>query len=395
MNINISMVNAALIITLAIATILFLYFARENRRINKAIKDVIDSFPFGVVIGTHRPYLVRCNKDVVDTLGLTPVGIRHKALFDVRDNSLLESICGELFDLPLDNEQPPRTFDIIDQKAQYRRWERHVSSYPVRGRAVPVVVLTDRTEAAQLALRLEQSSSHDALTGLANRDLFHDRLHQALETAPRNGSMTAVLVIEMDGFGQLVDQQGWETARRVLTEMAGRIAATTRASDTVARVGQSEFAVLLTNIPGAATALHAARRFLDAVRMPALSPGNTTLPPVPISGSIGLAIAPRDGATSLRLLDNATLACRRAQRFGGAQVLSYDATLDGGEAPGAEYAAEMRRGLEGGSFSSSINRSLRSTPDTSSRSKHCCDGVIPCADLFRSSNSSQPPNSSA
>lgn len=306
---------------------------------------ILDSVPGGVIVAGRKRGLVMCNRLVVETLGLTPA---EGQLYAIESSPVLGSICADLFDDPSCLDREGRSFEIVDQQGRYHRWDRYVTTYRLGGLELPAILLADRTEMEQLALRLEHSHSRDALTGLVNRDIFHDRFGQALEAAARKGTISAVLVIEIDQFGRIHEQAGWDAAKRVLVDAAARIAATTRASDTVARVGQCEFAVLLTDLPGASTAMQAAARFLDAVRAPPLSHGNSLT--LPVTGSIGMAAAPRDGATSIRLLQNASQACRRAQRLGGNQVLTYDPGLDDERGGASHLVSEMRHALDSGQF---------------------------------------------
>lgn len=322
-----------------------LYFWRESRQLQASLLNILNSVPGGVIIATRRPGLVMCNRLVAETLGLTPV---DGQLYAMASSPVLESICADMFGDPSSLDREGRSFEIIDQQGRYHRWDRYFASYRVGRQDLPALLLADRTEMEQLALRLEHSHSRDALTGLVNRDIFHDRFAQALEAAARKGTTTAVLVIEVDQFGRIHEQAGWDAAKRVLIDAASRIAATTRASDTVARVGQCEFAVLLTDLPGASTAMQASARFLEAVKAPPLSHGNSLT--LPVTGSIGMAAAPRDGATSIRLLHNASQACRRAQRLGGNQVLTYDPGLDEEQGGASHLIAEMRHALEAGQF---------------------------------------------
>jgi diguanylate cyclase (GGDEF)-like protein len=325
------------------------YYFNQYRALYKSIVRVLNNVPGGIVIATHRPNIVLCNRLVADTLGLSPVKAGELQNFDLRDNAVLTSICTDLFDAPLEPTLEARSFEIIDQHGEYHRWDRHVSSYRINGRDLPAIFLADRTEVERLTQRLEQSDSHDALTGLANRDLFHDRFDQALETAARNGTVTAVLVAEIDQFETIQEEHGWEAAKRAVIEMAARLETTTRAADTLARIGQNSFAILLTGMKSGHLAHVAAKRFLEAANSSAnIRRGS---PAFEISTSIGIACAPRDGSTSIRLLEKATQACLRAQYAGGAVTMAYDAILDDNQfAHGWALLAEMRHAFADGQF---------------------------------------------
>jgi diguanylate cyclase (GGDEF)-like protein len=91
---------------------------------------------------------------------------------------------------------------------------------------------------------LRHLAFHDPLTGLANRTLFYERVEHAVDTHTRSGSTLAVLFIDLDGFKQVNDSLGHHAGDTVLTEVAARLGRCVRASDTLARFGGDEFAVL-------------------------------------------------------------------------------------------------------------------------------------------------------
>ena len=91
----------------------------------------------------------------------------------------------------------------------------------------------------------EHQALHDALTGLANRTLFRDRIDQALRVRRRACNRAAVLVMDLDGFKEINDSLGHAAGDEVLVELGRRLTETLRGSDTVARLGGDEFGVLL------------------------------------------------------------------------------------------------------------------------------------------------------
>lgn len=95
---------------------------------------------------------------------------------------------------------------------------------------------------------LERMAHHDALTGLPNRNLLADRMQQALARSKRNGLRVAVLFLDLDGFKPINDELGHEQGDATLVEVTRRLAAITRQSDTLARVGGDEFVLLITDL---------------------------------------------------------------------------------------------------------------------------------------------------
>ncbi len=102
--------------------------------------------------------------------------------------------------------------------------------------------------------QIEKLALYDALTGLANRRLFHDRLEQAFLSAQRSGSGFSLMLLDLDRFKEINDTLGHQTGDAVLEHLAGRLKEVSRASDTVARLGGDEFALVLLGAHDAAQA---------------------------------------------------------------------------------------------------------------------------------------------
>ena len=96
--------------------------------------------------------------------------------------------------------------------------------------------------------RRQDEAMHDPLTGLPNRRLFDDRLHQALERSRRTGTSTALFVIDLNGFKQINDTHGHMTGDMVLMQVSEALRQKVRVSDTLARCGGDEFSVIVTDL---------------------------------------------------------------------------------------------------------------------------------------------------
>jgi len=154
---------------------------------------------------------------------------------------------------------------------------------------------------------LEFLATHDALTGLASRRQFHDVLTRALERV-RNGSRgthesLAVIYLDLDGFKPVNDTLGHAVGDIVLQCVAKRIGNNVRSGDVVARLGGDEFGVLLQNVETLENAAQIAAKIRSDISRPIGG-----LEKFPISGSIGIAVAPQhsdDGDTLVRMADQA------------------------------------------------------------------------------------------
>lgn len=144
----------------------------------------------------------------------------------------------------------------------------------------------------------------DRLTGLVNRNLFQDRLAHALAMARREKKKVALLYIDLDRFKPVNDLFGHEAGDRVLQEVADRLAALARASDTVARIGGDEFVVLLPDIHDKQDSAPLAQKILSAIERPFAVKGNEHS----VGASIGISCFPDDGEDMDALMKNADAA---------------------------------------------------------------------------------------
>ena len=131
-----------------------------------------------------------------------------------------------------------------------------------------VLTLHDTTERSELEAELRRLAFHDALTGLPNRVLFQDRLIQGLARAHRSDRRVAVLVCDLDDFKDVNDTLGHPAGDQLLSEIASRFAGVLRATDTVARIGGDEFAVLCEGLGSTRDAVFTAQRLLAATEAP-------------------------------------------------------------------------------------------------------------------------------
>ena len=153
-----------------------------------------------------------------------------------------------------------------------------------------VGVKEDFTEMKRLQDRMDNLAHHDQLTGLPNRTLFQDRLRQTHVLARRRGRGYALFYLDLDGFKGVNDNHGHERGDRLLQEVARRVSACVRETDTVARIGGDEFMVILADLQDRDTAASIARLITEAVIGPMDLDGVT----VTIGVSIGISFCPRD-----------------------------------------------------------------------------------------------------
>jgi diguanylate cyclase (GGDEF)-like protein len=165
---------------------------------------------------------------------------------------------------------------------------------------------------------LEHLALHDALTGLANRLLFEERVREELRRRSRSNRDIAVVYADLDGFKEINDTWGHAAGDIVLTTLADRLRECVRPGDVVARLGGDEFAICCVDLAGVDDALAVAHRLIDEATAP-VTIGSTL---VRVSVAVGVALAeedePADGA---KLIVRADLAMYAAKSSGRARVV--------------------------------------------------------------------------
>jgi diguanylate cyclase (GGDEF)-like protein/PAS domain S-box-containing protein len=187
-----------------------------------------------------------------------------------------------------------------------------------------VGVQNDITEIKRYQEDLEHQANHDALTGLANRNLLKDRLQQSLALAQRYGRPFSVAFIDLDNFKLINDSLGHEVGDEVLKIAGERLAACVREGDTVARVGGDEFILLIADSERDQGVFRVVQRVIAAIGEPFLIKSRE----FKITCSVGVASFPRDGKDSDALLRNADTALYRAKDLGRNTVQLYSAEMN-------------------------------------------------------------------
>jgi len=181
------------------------------------------------------------------------------------------------------------------------------------------VQVTDVTRMKRLEIELQEAknraevmATHDFLTGLPNRVLLMDRIAIAMARVRRRGGLFGIIAIDMDGFKAINDTYGHDRGDDVLREIARRMKAAIRSTDTISRLGGDEF-MLLVNDVGTIDGLRSAiQHFLDAVCQP-MQVGDLAMTP---SLSCGVAVFPTNGTKEKELMSKADAALYEAKRRG-------------------------------------------------------------------------------
>ncbi len=175
-----------------------------------------------------------------------------------------------------------------------------------------VAVFSNVDEKQRRETQLVRMTFRDVVTGLPTRALCEDRIERAIALARRRAGNIAVMMIDLDGFKVVNDGFGSEAGDLVLKASGERIRACLRESDTVARWGEDEFAVVVPTVDGASGVREAGLRILSALRRPFVMAGDE----IALGSSIGAALFPGDGESAEDILACAHRVMRAVKQTG-------------------------------------------------------------------------------
>ena len=217
-------------------------------------------------------------------------------------------------------------FRVLSRDGTERIIEVHAASGDSRDQDTKIIKGTfqDVTERRQTEAKLHHLSHHDALTGLPNRPLFHDRLDQALARARREGVDAAVICLDIDRFKDINDGFGHAIGDRLLQDFATRLQNNVRGTDTVARLGGDSFAIVQVGLVQPAGAQKLSERLLQALG----KPFDIDDQEIFVEANLGVAIGPHDAGDPEQLLIKADIALHGAKTEGAGLCHFFEGGMD-------------------------------------------------------------------
>lgn len=203
----------------------------------------------------------------------------------------------------------------------------------------------DITEQRQAEARIAYMAHHDALTGLPNRTLLHERLEQALERVGR-GEALAVHCLDLDRFKEVNDTLGHAVGDALLKAVAARVQGCVREIDTLGRVSGDEFAIVQCPIASPEEAMAVAARIVEIVQEPFALMGHQVM----IGASVGVALSPQDGVDGEMLLRNADLALYRAKQDRRGTYRFFEANMNSRLQLRRDLEVALRNAIQNGEF---------------------------------------------
>ncbi|MHB1951787.1 MAG: bifunctional diguanylate cyclase/phosphodiesterase [Acidiferrobacteraceae bacterium] len=205
-------------------------------------------------------------------------------------------------------------------------------------------IMRDISERQAVEHKIHHMATHDTLTGLPNRDLFRDRVQQAVEHAKRSRSVFSVMFMDLDQFKSVNDSLGHSAGDALLKVVAGRLKECLRAEDTVSRQGGDEFTVLLASLSEPADAGIVAAKILSVVSAPYVIEGRE----LRVGASIGIAVYPGDGDSVDDLLKNSDSAMYHAKEIGRGTHCFFMAELNAAAGERLRIESGLRDAIEQG-----------------------------------------------
>ncbi len=197
--------------------------------------------------------------------------------------------------------------------AVYPKWLTINCIRDQHGNAIQYVsVFSDITERKKTEELIWKQANYDALTGLANRLMFNNRLQQELANRKRRGERLAVIYLDLDGFKDVNDTLGHAAGDELLVEVSGRLGKLVRKTDTVSRLGGDEFTLLITDFQQSELIGSLAEQVLNEIQKPVNIQGSH----IRISASVGIALYPEDGQSLDELTKHADVAMYQAKAAG-------------------------------------------------------------------------------
>jgi diguanylate cyclase (GGDEF)-like protein len=313
------------------------------------LQTILDNFPGGISVADRDLRIIFAN----------PTARRVLALPDsifAGDPPLLESIFrfnasrGEYGPGDIDQQVAARMeLAKLRKPHAFERQRPDGTTIEIRGAPVEgggfITTYVDVTERRRNEARIEHMAHHDALTELPNRLLFHQRLGEALARIVRGGNF-AVLCLDLDHFKDVNDTLGHPVGDLLLKMVAERLSNCLREIDLVARLGGDEFAVIMPSVEDARDIEALASRIIDVLGEPYEIQGQQII----VGASIGIALAPCDGAAADALLRNADIAMYRAKADGRGRYHFFEPEMDKRIQSRRTLELELRKALINSEF---------------------------------------------
>lgn len=293
------------------------------------------------IAAINRAFTEMSGYEAAEVIGKTPrllsSGKHDSGFYEAMWHALLKEGAwrGEVWNKRKNGELHLRWMSISAVQDQAGKLSHYIATY------------TDMSGQREAQRQLELMAYHDPLTGLCNRLLLRDRFELAVASAHRSQRMIALLFLDLDLFKQVNDTLGHAVGDQVLCEVADRLSACVRESDTVCRLGGDEFAVLLTDLQEVDTAAIVAQKILEQFAKPIYLNSQS----IQISFSIGIAMYPDDAGDLESMMRLADAAMYYAKDCGKNTYRFYTAQMNVSALEKLHLRKNLMRALQQNEFS--------------------------------------------
>ena len=311
----------------------------------RMLKEAVDCLPIGITLSDTTGKIIYSNPAEAEIHGYTP-----EELIGIDANLFAPQ-----------NQRRPLTTEQLNNMGLLKRESINIrksgDAFPVQltslavrsseGRCLGIVTTCeDITSRKETEKKIHRLAYYDPLTGLPNRGMFLDRLHQALAFAHREERSVCLVFLDLDNFKDVNDTYGHDFGDKLLKQVADRLNDTMRESDTLARLGGDEFVVILSSITNNDSTANAAQRIMAVFSQPFVIDDRKIF----CSVSIGIAVYPDDGMDTESLLKCADTAMYHAKEEGKSQYRFFSAEMNQKIMRRVLLENSLRSGLERDEF---------------------------------------------
>lgn len=321
------------------------YFTQTARQMTSLTRATLESTNDGILVIDNYGNIVDYNQRLLDMWKIPVELMKANQILTVINAQLAHLLEPDKFMRKIQEFVSDAALSGLDeiQFKDNRVFEQYTQPQRIAKKIVGrVFSFRDITEHKRLEEQLLRQATHDVLTGLPNRALLTDRIHQVMRYAKRFEQLAAVLFIDLDRFKVVNNSLGHTVGDQLLQAVADRLRQAVRDSDTVARLGGDEFVIVLSNLEKASEAMSVAHKCLDVVsKTYQVSGRNFT-----ISASLGISIYPKDGQDVIELLKNADTAMFRAKELGRNNCQFFTEEMNRISVEQLEMEADLRIALQ-------------------------------------------------
>jgi len=289
----------------------------------RMLKEAVDCLPIGITLSDVTGKIIYSNPAEADIHGYAPEELVGKEANEFAPQSQRKPLTSDQM-----NNMGLLNRESVNIRKSGEVFPVQLTSLAVRssdGRCLGIVTTCeDITSRKETEKKIHRLAYYDALTGLPNRGMFLDRLHQALAFAHREERSVCLVFLDLDNFKDVNDTYGHDFGDKLLKEVAERLNDTMRESDTLARLGGDEFVVILSSVSNHESTANAAQRIMSVFALPFLIDNRKIF----CSVSIGIAVYPDDGTDTESLLKCADTAMYHAKEEGRSQYRFFSAEMN-------------------------------------------------------------------